>query len=230
MSSQSKRLLAIALTICLILVGIGIIAYPTISDLWNQAHQSKAIAGYSEAVEALNEADYASMKSEAQLYNEDLLTRHNRFLPTKKDSNWYKSLLNVTKDGMMAYIEIPSINVNLPIYHGTSDAVLQTSIGHLEGSSLPIGGPSTHTVLSGHRGLPSAKLFSRLDELKVGDVFYVNVLGERLKYVVDNINIVLPEEMEGLDIVEGEDFCTLITCTPYGVNSHRLLVRGSRES
>ena len=140
----------------------------------------------------------------------------------------YRSLLNVTSDGIMAYIKIPKIDINLPIYHSVDSAVLQVAIGHLEGSSLPVGGEGVHTVLSGHRGLTSAKLFTHLDELEIGDAFSITVLGETLNYTIDNIDTVLPEEMDGLAIEEDKDYCTLVTCTPYGVNTHRLLVRGVR--
>lgn len=189
---------------------------------------SKIIAEYNGAANELSEMDYQKLAAEAREYNENLLTRPDRYHPTKAESDWYNRLLNITKDGMMGYIEIPSIKVSLPIYHRTDDVVLQTAIGHLEGSSLPIGGPSTHAILSGHRGLPSAHLFTDLDLMEIGDVFYINVLGEKHEYVIDDIRIVLPYEMQYLEIEPGQDYCTLVTCTPYGVNTHRLLVRGAR--
>lgn len=215
-------------TIIAILVGVGLLLYPTVSDWWNQRHMSHAIAGYTEAVEGMSAEDYARYRDAAQEYNEYLKTCVGRFTPSEEESGWYRSLLNVTSDGIMAYIEIPKIGVNLPIYHSVDSAVLQIAVGHLEGSSLPIGGEGVHTVLSGHRGLTSAKLFTHLDELEIGDEFSISVLGETLNYTIDNIDTVLPEEMDGLAIEEGKDYCTLVTCTPYGVNTHRLLVRGVR--
>ena len=215
-------------TIIAILVGVGLLLYPTVSDWWNQRHMSHAIAGYTEAVEGMSAEDYARYRDAAQEYNEYLKTCVGRFTPSEEESEWYRSLLNVTSDGIMAYIEIPKIDVNLPIYHSVDSAVLQVAVGHLEGSSLPIGGEGVHTVLSGHRGLTSAKLFTHLDELEIGDEFSISVLGETLNYTIDNIDTVLPEEMDGLAIEEGKDYCTLVTCTPYGVNTHRLLVRGVR--
>lgn len=172
--------------------------------------------------------DYARYRDAAQEYNEYLQTCVGRFTPSEDESEWYRSLLNVTSDGIMAYIKIPKIDINLPIYHSVDSAVLQVAIGHLEGSSLPVGGEGVHTVLSGHRGLTSAKLFTHLDELEIGDAFSITVLGETLNYTIDNIDTVLPEEMDGLAIEEDKDYCTLVTCTPYGVNTHRLLVRGVR--
>ena len=216
-------------TIIAILVGVGLLLYPTVSDWWNQRHMSHAIAGYTEAVEGMSAEDYARYRDAAQEYNEYLKTCVGRFTPSEEESEWYRSLLNVTSDGIMAYIEIPKIGVNLPIYHSVDSAVLQIAVGHLEGSSLPIGGEGVHTVLSGHRGLTSAKLFTHLDELEIGDEFSISVLGETLNYTIDNIDTVLPEEMDGLAIEEGKDYCTLVTCTPYGVNTHRLLVRGVRS-
>ena len=215
-------------TILAIVIGIGLLLYPTVSNWWNQRHQSHAIAGYTEAIEGMSAADYAKYREAAQEYNKYLTPCVGRFTPTEDESEWYRSLLNITDDGIMAYIEIPKIDVKLPIYHCVDDTVLQVAVGHLEGSSLPTGGPSTHTVLSGHRGLTSAKLFTHLDELEIGDEFYISVLGETHTYTIDNIDVVLPEEMEGLAIEDGMDYCTLVTCTPYGVNTHRLLVRGVR--
>lgn len=216
------------MTILAIIVGIGLLLYPTVSNWWNQRHQSHAIASYTEAIESMSAEEYARFRAEALEYNKYLTTCAGRFTPSDEEHEWYSSLMNVTSNGIMAYIEIPKIDVELPVYHGVDDSVLQVAVGHLEGSSLPIGGPSTHTVLSGHRGLTSAKLFTHLDELEVGDEFYISVLGEKNTYVIDQINVVLPEEMDDLAIKDGEDHCTLVTCTPYGVNTHRLLVRGTR--
>lgn len=218
-------------TIILILVflaGISLVLYPTVSDYWNSLHQSRAIAGYDSAVSKLDTSRYDEMLAEARAYNEAIRTNPSRFTPTEEETAWYRSLLDVSGTGIMAYVEIPKLREKLPVYHGTDDAVLQIAVGHIEGSSLPVGGEGTHSVLSGHRGLPSAKLFTNLDELETGNIFLIHVLGEELTYEVDQILTVLPYETEALEIEEGKDYCTLVTCTPYGVNTHRLLVRGHR--
>ena len=202
--------------------------YPTASDYWNSFHQSRAIAGYAESVSGLNAVDYEHIWRSAREYNARLLERANPFRVLEEDEADYNGELNVGNNGIMGYIEIPGIEVSLPIYHGTSDGVLQVAVGHLQGSSLPVGGPSTHCVLSGHRGLPSAKLFTNLDQLAEGDIFMLRILNETLTYEVDQIHIVLPDEMGDLVVQEGQDHCTLVTCTPYGINTHRLLVRGKR--
>lgn len=210
------------------LAGIGLLLYPTVSDYWNGLHQSRAIAGYDAAVEKLDTARYEELLAEARAYNEALLQNPARFTPTEEETERYRQLLDVSGTGIMAYAEIPKLDTRLPVYHGTDDAVLQIAVGHIEGSSLPIGGAGTHTVLSGHRGLPSAKLFTDLDQLETGDRFALHVLGDTLWYEVDQILTVLPQEMDALAIDAKEDYCTLVTCTPYGVNTHRLLVRGHR--
>lgn len=211
-----------------LLTGLSLLLYPTISDWWNSFHQSRAIASYVETVEELDDDAYAQLWEDAQAYNEALSQDNSRFQPSEEESVRYNELLNLSGTGIMGYVEIPSIDVALPIYHGTDEAVLQVAVGHIEGSSLPVGGPGTHTVLSGHRGLPSATLFTDLDQLDMGDVFLLHVLGETLTYQVDQIRIVEPDNVSLLALEEGEDLCTLVTCTPYGVNSHRLLVRGYR--
>ena len=211
-----------------LLTGLSLLLYPTISDWWNSFHQSRAIASYVETVEELDDDAYAQLWEDAQAYNEALSQDNSRFQPSEEESVRYNELLNLSGTGIMGYVEIPSIDVTLPIYHGTDEAVLQVAVGHIEGSSLPVGGPGTHTVLSGHRGLPSATLFTDLDQLDMGDVFLLHVLGETLTYQVDQIRIVEPDDVSLLALEEGEDLCTLVTCTPYGVNSHRLLVRGYR--
>lgn len=211
-----------------LLTGLSLLLYPTISDWWNSFHQSRAIASYVETVEELDDDAYAQLWEDAQAYNEALSQDNSRFQPGEEESVRYNELLNLSGTGIMGYVEIPSIDVTLPIYHGTDEAVLQVAVGHIEGSSLPVGGPGTHTVLSGHRGLPSATLFTDLDQLDMGDVFLLHVLGETLTYQVDQIRIVEPDDVSLLALEEGEDLCTLVTCTPYGVNSHRLLVRGYR--
>lgn len=219
------------ITICLILVllaGVSLLLYPTVSDYWNSFHQSQAIASYAENVANLDDADYEKLWADAQAYNQLLAEKEQHFDITDEEKKEYESLLNVSGSGMMGYIEIPTLKCSLPIYHGTDETILQIAIGHLEWSSLPVGGESTHCVLSGHRGLPSAKLFTNLDRLQTGDIFMLRVLDEVLTYEVDQILIVEPQETGALRIVEGEDYCTLVTCTPYGINTHRLLVRGHR--
>ena len=214
--------------ILIFLVGLGFISYPTVSNLWNQAHQSKAIATYSKQVEKLDDSENKKMLKAARKYNKSLLKKSDHWKLSKKDKKEYESLLDVSGTGIMGYIEVPKIDCSLPIYHGTDEGALQIAIGHLEGSSLPVGGKSTHCVLSGHRGLPSARLFTDLDQMEEGDIFILNILGRKLAYEVDQIKVVLPEEMSDLEIEEGKDLCTLVTCTPYGINTHRLLVRGHR--
>lgn len=214
--------------ILIFLVGLGFISYPTVSNLWNQAHQSRAIATYSKQVEKLDDSENKKMLKAARKYNKSLLKKSDHWKLSKKDKKKYESLLDVSGTGIMGYIEVPKIDCSLPIYHGTDEGALQIAIGHLEGSSLPVGGKSTHCVLSGHRGLPSARLFTDLDQLEEGDIFILNILGRKLAYEVDQIKVVLPEEMSDLEIEEGKDLCTLVTCTPYGINTHRLLVRGHR--
>ncbi len=214
--------------ILIFLVGLGFISYPTVSNLWNQAHQSRAIATYSKQVEKLDVSENKKMLKAARKYNKSLLKKSDHWKLSKKDKKKYESLLDVSGTGIMGYIEVPKIDCSLPIYHGTDEGALQIAIGHLEGSSLPVGGKSTHCVLSGHRGLPSARLFTDLDQMEEGDIFILNILGRKLAYEVDQIKVVLPEEMSDLEIEEGKDLCTLVTCTPYGINTHRLLVRGHR--
>ena len=210
------------------LVGLSLLLYPSFSDYYNSFHQTQAIASYSSQVQKLDESKTLELKESAVLYNESLVHKTNRFHLSEEEEKEYESLLDVTGTGIMGYIEISKIRCTLPIYHGTDDAVLQIAIGHIPGSSLPVGGESTHCVLSGHRGLPSAKLFSKLDQLEEGDTFVLRVLDDVLTYEVDQILIVEPQEINSLQIEEGKDLCTLVTCTPYGVNTHRLLVRGHR--
>ena len=210
------------------LVGLSLLLYPTVSDYWNSFHQTRAIAMYSEQVANLDDNQYAALWEDARAYNETLTQNPGRYQMTDEERAVYDSLLNVSGDGILGYIEIPLIGCSLPVYHGTDETVLQVAVGHIEGSSLPTGGTGTHCVLSGHRGLPSAKLFTDLDKLNVGDDFILRVLDETLTYEVDQILIVLPYEVNALDIDPEQDYCTLITCTPYGINTHRLLVRGHR--
>jgi len=226
-----KKGSGIRFTIILVLIliaGLGLLLYPTFSDWWNSFHQSRAIASYVQTVNNLDTEEYERMLNEAVAYNRALLHKENRYKFSEEDEEEYKSILDVTGTGIMGYVEIPSINVSLPIYHGTNEAVLQTAIGHIEGTSLPVGGLGTHCAVSGHRGLPAARLFTDLDRLKEGDTFLIQVLNRTLTYEVDQIRIVLPTEMQDLEIDPQEDYFTLITCTPYGINTHRLLVRGKR--
>ena len=227
MKKKGNHLITILLVL-IFLLGLSLLLYPAVSDYWNSKHQTRAIAVYSEEVSGLDEDQYQALWEAAAAYNASLLERDNAYLLTEEQKAAYEQLLNVSGLGIMGYIEIPSIDCSLPIYHGTEESVLQIAIGHLEWSSLPVGGESTHCVLSGHRGLPSAKLFTNLDKLQEGDVFLLRVLDEVLTYEVDQILIVEPQETGALRIVEGEDYCTLVTCTPYGINTHRLLVRGHR--
>ncbi len=212
------------------LVGLGLMAYPSFSDWWNSMHQSYAIANYDQAVVEMNTEELEKTIADAEKYNKKLAKTGMRFAMSEKERERYNSLLNVTGNGMMGYIDIPKIDVTLPIYHGTSDAVLQVAIGHIEGSSLPVGGKGTHCCVSGHRGLPSARLFSDLDALAVGDLFSLTVLNKTTTYEVDQVRIVLPTDVNDLAIDRDQDYVTLITCTPYGINTHRLLVRGRRTS
>lgn len=214
--------------VLLFVIGLSLLLYPTLSDYWNSLHQSKAISDYADNVAYLSKENYDELWTAAKSYNASLVPRFNAFLLTDEQKEQYDSLLNVSGLGIMGYIEIPEINCSLPIYHGTDESVLQIAVGHISWSSLPTGGESTHCVLSGHRGLPSAKLFTNLDKLTEGSTFMLRVLDEVLTYEVDQILTVLPDEVDALQIVDGEDLCTLVTCTPYGINSHRLLVRGHR--
>ncbi len=216
------------LLIFIFLIGLSLLLYPTVSDYWNSFTQSRVVIQYAEQVANLDNDRYDAFLEEARQYNRDLLTKENRFRMTDEDREAYNALLNVSGNGIIGYIEIPVIKCSLPIYHGTEDSVLQIAIGHIDWTSLPIGGESTHSVLSGHRGLPSAKLFTDIDQMAVGDTFLIRVLDETLTYEVDKISIVEPHEVDSLAVEEGKDYCTLVTCTPYGINTHRLLVRGRR--
>ncbi len=214
------------ITLVLILVflaGLSLLLYPTVSNYWNTLHASQAVENYVQEVQNLNDEQYEKMLDAARTYNRSLLNGR-----SDEQKEVYQSLLNLDGSGIMGYIEIPTIELSLPIYHNTEDSVLQIAVGHIDWSSLPIGGESTHSVLSGHRGLPSAKLFTNLDKLVVGDRFVIRVLNEVMTYEVDRILIVEPTDLSTLTIEDGKDLCTLVTCTPYGINTHRLLVRGHR--
>lgn len=236
-----KHLVTIII-IAILILGLLIMFYPAIADYWNSFHQTRAIATYMESVSRMDEDEYDKLIESARAYNRKISENGINWLMSEEDKAEYEKELDFTQTGIMGYIEIDKIDVMLPIYHGTSDAVLQTSIGHIEGSSLPVGcasfnrktgelddqTESNHIILSGHRGLPSAKLFSDLDKLVEGDTFTISVLNETFTYQVDQIRIVLPEDLSDLYLENGKDYCTLVTCTPYGINTHRLLVRGHR--
>ena len=222
-----RKNLSTIILILIFLVGLSVMLYPSVSDAVNRKHQSRAVAGYAEEVEQLSYADYQTYFDAADAYNRQLNTTPNAFYKPDLVSG-YAQTLDISGTGIMGYITIPKISVELPIYHGTDEGVLQVAAGHLEGSSLPVGGAGTHAVISAHRGLPSAKLFTNLDELEVGDRFTITVLNRVLTYEVDQISIVLPTEIDQLLPTEGMDYVTLMTCTPYGINTHRLLVRGKR--
>ena len=225
---MKKSVVSTLMLILVFFLGLSLVLYPSVSDYWNSLHQSRAIATYAEEVSGLDTGRYEQLWAEAVDYNRTLRDRDNAFLLSETQKAAYDGLLNVGGNGVMGYIEIPTIGVSLPIYHGTDEGVLQIAVGHIEWTSLPVGVESSHCVISGHRGLPSAKLFTNLDKLVVGDTFLFRVLDETLTYEVDQILIVEPQEVSALTIREGEDLCTLVTCTPYGINTHRLLVRGHR--
>ena len=209
------------------LVGICVLLYPAFSDFWNSKTQSRAINDYESVLDNLNKQDYAEIFDTAHAYNKALYDTDYPLTEYKKVPG-YEQALNVTENGMIGYLKIDRISLELPLYHGTSDTVLSKGVGHLEGSSLPVGGESTHSVMSAHRGLPSSKLFTDLDRMEIGDTFQIIILDQTLTYQVDQVKVITPTEVEDLQIVEGADYCTLFTCTPYGINTHRLLVRGVR--
>lgn len=225
---KKKGTLSTILLILVLLIGLSLLLYPSFSDYWNSLRQTRTINEYSEQVASLDTDKYEQVLNDAVAYNNSLLTRSDNYILTEEQQEIYKQQLNISVSDIMGYVEIPSIDCKLPIYHGTDEAVLQVGVGHIEWSSLPVGGKSTHCVISGHRGLPSAKLFSKMDRLVEGDIFMIGVLDEVLTYEVDQILIVEPDEVESLKIQKGKDLCTLVTCTPYGINTHRLLVRGHR--
>lgn len=214
--------------VLIMLIGVGLLVYPTFSDWWNSFHQTRAIAGYTAAVANMDREEFDRMWAEAEAFNTYLSQKSGRFNLSEQELETYNSILDVTGTGIMGYIDIPSIKISLPVYHGTDEAILQIAIGHIIGTSFPIGGEGSHCAISGHRGLPSAKLFTDIDKLQAGDKFLLQVLDRTLTYEVDQIRIVLPQELQDLEIDPYSDYCTLITCTPYGVNTHRLLVRGHR--
>lgn len=222
-----KKHFSTIILILIFFVGLSVLLYPTVSNWWNSRVQTKAILDYEEAIATMSEKDYDNEFASADAYNAGLRSLANPLTGYDKLSG-YEDILNINGDGVIGYITIERINVELPIYHGTSEEILNVAAGHLRGTSFPVGGEGTHAVLSAHRGLPSAKLFSNLDQLQEGDTFTIKVLNRLLTYEVDQIRIVLPEEVDDLTITDGMDYCTLLTCTPYGINTHRLLVRGHR--
>ena len=230
MSKSTRRTASNVVLIVLLIAGLSLLLYPTVSNLWNSMHMSQAIVDYSEEVSDMNAQDYTAFWERAERYNQELAQNPDRFQMTNSERTDYESQLKVSDTGIMGYIEIPTIGVSVPIYHGTEESVLQVGAGHLEGSSLPTGGLGTHCVLTGHRGLPSSELFTDIDKLEVGDVFELTVLDRTMTYEVDQILTVDPYDMDALAIDPQQDYCTLVTCTPYGINTHRLLVRGHRVS
>lgn len=227
-TGKKKKSFSTIILVIILLLGLGIMLYPMVSDYWNSFHQTRAIANYEAAVQELDEADYEEIFAKAEAYNQNLRQLRFPFSEYEELEEEYRDCLDVAGNGIIGYITIDKIGVQLPIYHGTGEAILNVAVGHLEGSSLPIGGESRHSVLSAHRGLPSAKLFTDLDKLEAGDVFTLTVLDRLLTYEVDQILIVEPDQIDALYMEEGTDYCTLQTCTPYGINTHRLLVRGHR--
>lgn len=223
-----KKHLSTIFLVLVFLTGLSLLLYPTASDYWNSFHQTQAIVAYTEAMAGLNDELYKEIWENAGQYNQELARKSNRWRMSEEELAEYNEQLNISGNGEMGYIEIPKIQCSLLIYHGTGEGVLQSAAGHIAGTSLPVGGAGTHCALSGHRGLPSAKLFTHLDQLVEGDTFLLHIMDETLTYEVDQIRIVEPDDISALSIEEGQDLCTLVTCTPYGINTHRMLVRGHR--
>ena len=215
------------LLVLMLFVGVCGLLYPSVSQYWNSKTQTRAVENYHEILKSLKQEDYEMFLEEADRYNVQLSELRNPLLDYRQ-LDGYDDILNINGNGIMGYVSIRKLGVEIPIYHGISEEVLNVACGHLEGTSLPTGGENTHCVISAHRGLPHAKLFTELDKLEVGDTFILTVLNRTLTYQVDQIKVVNPDEIDDIYIVEGSDLCTLLTCTPYGINSHRLLVRGTR--
>ena len=228
MRNWIKKHLLTVIMVAGLVAGAGLLLYPSVANYWNSFHQTQAIMSYSDTVSEMSTEDYEKILKEARAYNKRLAKSGINWNLTDAQRDEYNKTLKIDDSGIMGYVSIPKIHVKLPIYHGTDEAVLQTAIGHLEPTSLPIGGKSSHCSISGHRGLPSARLFTDITRLKEGDTWTQTILNETLTYEVDQIRIVEPEDLSNLTIEEGKDYCTLITCTPYGINTHRLLVRGHR--
>lgn len=231
MKKEIKEKLTIFLFILMIILGIGVILYPVISNQLNKVNYQEVIDNYQNTVTKQKNSQNEELIEEAREYNRSLTSLDITDVfqdPNRESSHEYLSILNIEKNGMMGYISIPKIDVRIPIYHGTNSDVLQKGVGHLEGSSFPVGGENTHAILSAHRGLPSSRLFTDLDQLEVGDTFYIYILDQVFAYQVDQVQVIEPSETDPLRIVEGGDYVTLVTCTPYAINTHRLLVRGER--
>lgn len=222
---QSKKSTIILLA-CFF-IGLSVLLYPSISSYWNSKTQSQAIIDYEGMLARIKAEDYSSFFEEAEEYNKQLAAM-SKPLENFDKLTGYNNILNLNGNGMIGYIKVPKINQELPVYHGTSDAVLAIAVGHMEGTSLPVGGENTHTVVSAHRGLPTAELFTYLDRMEIGDTFYFKILDREITYEVDQIRIVEPNDLSLIQIEQGNDHCTLLTCTPYGINTQRLLVRGRR--
>ena len=227
MSWLKKNGLTLILLLIL-LIGAGLIAYPSFANWWNSFHQSRAVASYAETAANMNTEEYERIISKAQAYNRKLSRSGILWTLDEDEEKEYKEQLDIGTSGIMGYIDIPKIDVMLPIYHGIDESILQVAVGHIPGTSLPVGGKGSHCVVSGHRGLPSARLFTDIDKLVEGDSFTITVLNKTLTYEVDQIRTVLPTDLSDLQIEKGKDYVTLVTCTPYGINTHRLLVRGHR--
>lgn len=231
-SKKKKRKIADIIRIIVLLIALSVLLYPTVSNYLYEKNSSTIVANYDKEVENTTDEEKEEMFRLAREYNarlaQDQVSIGDAFSEESSDDQEYENLLNKSGTGMMGYIQIPKIDVELPLYHGTRESVLQVGVGHLKETSLPVGGETTHAVLTGHRGLPSKMLFTDLDQMEKGDVFYISILDQKFAYQVNQILTVLPSETESLQIVEGKDYVTLVTCTPYGVNSHRLLIRGER--
>lgn len=224
-----KKNMQTVILILVIITGLSLLLYPTVSNYISSINHRRLISEYTSSVDSIDAAQCEKLLKDAREYNERLAKKAVSLLYlSDEERKEYDSLLNITGTGIMGYVEVPRADIVLPIYHGVDEGTLQMGIGHIEGSSLPVGGESTHTIISGHRGLPSSKLFSNIDKLMEGDIFTLNVLGEVFAYKVDQIETIDPYDLSKLRIIEGKDYCTLVTCTPYGINTHRLLVRGYR--
>lgn len=228
MSKWIKRNLLTVVMTAGLLIGITLLLYPSVANYWNTYHSARTIMDYSETVANMDKEDYKKIMQSARDYNARLAETGIKWMMTDAERAAYNKELAIDDSGIIGFVSIPKFHIRVPIFHGTEEETLQTAIGHIEGSSLPVGGKSTHTLISGHRGLPSARLFTDLDKVKEGDTWTITVLNETMTYECDQIRIVLPDDLSDLRIEEGKDLCTLITCTPYGVNTHRLLVRGHR--
>jgi len=213
--------------VLMLFIGVCVLLYPALSQYWNSKTQTRAVENYQQILQSIQPKDYSAYFEQAEAYNAKLAEMNNP-LTDHRSAGDYNSLLNVGGSGVMGYVTIQKLSVELPLYHGISQEVLNVACGHLEGTSLPIGGENTHSVLSAHRGLPHARLFTDLDKMELGDTFTITVLNRTVTYQVDQIKVVEPDDARDIVIVPEEDYCTLLTCTPYGINSHRLLVRGTR--